>query len=79
MRTTILGLWHLGCVTAACCAERFAVRGLDFDPGVVAKLNEGKAPINEPGLDELIQAGLRKADSQVKVLHIADFLDQTTE
>jgi UDPglucose 6-dehydrogenase len=60
MRITVLGLWHLGCVTAACCAERFPVQGLDFDPGLVTKLTAGKPPISEPGLEELLQAGLRK-------------------
>ena len=58
MRVTILGLWHLGCVTAACCAERFPVRGLDFDAELIASLSKGKPPISEPGLQELIQAGL---------------------
>src|SRR5947208_7734321 len=60
MTTTILGLWHLGCVTAACCAERFPVRGLDSDQSLIDALNKGKPPIAEPGLEELIQAGLRK-------------------
>src|SRR5438552_17280092 len=60
MRVTVLGLWHLGCVTAACCAERFAVQGLDMDAGLIARLNEGQPPISEPGLAELIQTGLRK-------------------
>ncbi len=60
MRTTILGLWHLGCVTAACCAERFSIQGLDFEADLVQRLNEGKPPISEPGLEELIQAGLRQ-------------------
>ena len=54
----VLGLWHLGCVTAACYAKRFQVIGLEFDQGVVTKLNSGKAPLLEPGLDELIVAGL---------------------
>lgn len=60
MNITVLGLWHLGCVTAACCAERFQVQGLDFDAALINALNEGKPPISEPGLEELIQAGLRK-------------------
>ena len=34
---------------------------------------------SNPGCHLQIQAGLRKAGSQVKVVHIADFLDQTTE
>lgn len=54
----VLGLWHLGCVTAACCARHFQVTGLDFDESLIAKLNSGKAPLFEPGLDDLIATGL---------------------
>jgi UDPglucose 6-dehydrogenase len=46
------GLWHLGSVTAACLAAAgHRVIGLDDN---VDKLRDGKAPIAEPGLDELI-------------------------
>ena len=58
MNVTVLGLWHLGCVTAACCAKHFNVVGLDFDAANIAKLNSGHAPLLEPGLDELLAAGL---------------------
>jgi UDPglucose 6-dehydrogenase len=58
MNITVLGLWHLGCVTAACCAKHFNVTGLDFDDANVRKLNAGQAPLFEPGLNELISAGL---------------------
>jgi UDPglucose 6-dehydrogenase len=58
MKITVQGLWHLGCVTAACCAKHFPVTGLDFDAANVAKLNQGQAPLSEPGLNELIAAGL---------------------
>jgi UDPglucose 6-dehydrogenase len=58
MKITILGLWHLGCVTAACCAKHFQVTGLDFDAANVAKLNQGQAPLFDPGLNELITDGL---------------------
>jgi UDPglucose 6-dehydrogenase len=58
MNLTILGLWHLGCVTAACCARHFRVTGLDFDAATVAGLQQGKAPLFEPGLDELLAAGV---------------------
>lgn len=60
MNLTVLGLWHLGSVTAACCARHFDVTGLDFDEAVVSGLNQGKAPIFEPGLNELLAAGLAK-------------------
>jgi UDPglucose 6-dehydrogenase len=58
MKVFILGLWHLGCVTAACCAEHFETVGLDFDEKTVAGLRAGAAPILEPGLDELLHRGL---------------------
>lgn len=59
MKITILGLWHLGSVTAACCAKHFTVTGLDFDPSTVAKLSQGLAPLHEPGLDDLLAAGIK--------------------
>jgi len=58
MKITVLGLWHLGSVTAACCGRHFQVSGLDFEPGTVAALQAGKAPVLEPGLNELLSAGL---------------------
>lgn len=57
-RVGVLGLWHLGCVTAACLAEAgFDVVGADPDPEVVAALAAGHPPVAEPGLAELIAAG----------------------
>jgi UDPglucose 6-dehydrogenase len=55
----VYGLWHLGCVTAACLASSGQrVIGLDPDPDRVSQLQAGQPPIAEPGLSELIQAGL---------------------
>jgi UDPglucose 6-dehydrogenase len=59
MRVCVLGLWHLGAVTAAGLAEvGHQVIGLDFDASTVAALRTGVAPIFEPGLEELIGRGL---------------------
>ena len=59
MRICVVGLWHLGTVTAACLASAgHDVIGLDFDPAVVADLAAGTPPLFEPGLDELVKAGL---------------------
>jgi UDPglucose 6-dehydrogenase len=58
MNICVLGLWHLGSTTAACCARHFSVVGLDFDGANITRLNRGEAPIFEPGLNELIAAGL---------------------
>lgn len=57
MNVTVFGLWHLGCVTAACTASAGnRVIGLDFDQHVITNLRAGKPPISEPGLTELIGA-----------------------
>jgi len=58
MKITVLGLWHLGTVTAAACARPFQVTGLDFDAANIARLNQGQAPLLEPGLNDLLAAGL---------------------
>ncbi len=55
MQICVFGLWHLGCVTAACIAEHHEVVGLDPDPNAIAALSQGTPPLFEPGLAELIQ------------------------
>ena len=74
MKICVQGLWHLGSVTAACLAAAgHRVVGLDFDAQTIAKLRDGKAPIAEPGLDELLRAhpidftadATRAADAEV--------------
>lgn len=51
----VVGLWHLGSVTAACLAEAgYEVIGVDHDPSVVADLADGRPPVSEPGLAELL-------------------------
>jgi UDPglucose 6-dehydrogenase len=58
MRVCVVGLWHLGCVTAACLAQAgHDVVAFDEDRGIVARLREGKLPLFEPGLAELTAAG----------------------
>ncbi len=59
MRVVVYGLWHLGCVTAACLARAgHEVAGLDPDGEVVEDLRRGTPPLFEPGLPELIGEGL---------------------
>jgi UDPglucose 6-dehydrogenase len=59
MNICVLGLWHLGSVTAAgLAALGHRVVGLDFDEARIADLNKGIAPIFEPGLEELIVRGV---------------------
>jgi UDPglucose 6-dehydrogenase len=65
MNICVFGLWHLGSVTAACVAEHFPTIGLDPNPGTINDLNSGRPPIFEPGLEELVRAGLASGRLQV--------------
>jgi UDPglucose 6-dehydrogenase len=57
MNVTVFGLWHLGCVTAACVAAAGnRVVGLEPDRRTIDDLRAGKPPIAEPGLTDLIAA-----------------------
>ena len=40
------------------CLHRLDVTGLDFDAEIVSGLAAGNAPLFEPGLDDLVKAGL---------------------
>jgi UDPglucose 6-dehydrogenase len=59
LRLTVIGAGYLGITHAACMASLgFEVLGVDTDQGKVGQLNAGRLPIFEPGLDELLRAGL---------------------
>jgi len=63
MKICVQGLWHLGSVTAACLASvNHEVCGLDSDSVTISNLSKGKAPLFEPGLDDLLAAGLAKSN-----------------
>jgi UDPglucose 6-dehydrogenase len=51
----VIGLWHLGCVTAACLADAgYPVIGVDPDAELVAGLRVGRPPLSEPGLEQML-------------------------
>ncbi len=55
MNISVIGLGKLGAVLAAVMADRgHEVVGVDVDPAAVASLNDGRAPVREPGLHEMI-------------------------
>ena len=59
MKVCVLGLWHLGSVTAACLASvGHEVTGLDSNSEIVEKLQKAEPPVSEPGLDGLIREGI---------------------
>jgi UDPglucose 6-dehydrogenase len=53
-RIAVFGLGKLGAVIAACHASRgFRVMGVDVDRDVVARVADGRPPVEEPGIDAL--------------------------
>ena len=59
MKISVFGLGYVGAVTSACLARAgFSVTGVDVNPEKVALIARGQAPIIEPGLAELLRAGV---------------------
>jgi UDPglucose 6-dehydrogenase len=66
-KVCVVGLGKLGSPLAACLAAKgLPVVGVDHDKGKVDAVNQGKAPVNEPGLGDLI------ATCQGRLTAIAD-------
>ena len=60
MKTTVLGLGHLGAVAAAGLAMAgHDVTGVDIDNRRIEALRSGKPPFYEPGLEEWMKCGLQ--------------------
>jgi UDPglucose 6-dehydrogenase len=59
MKLGVIGLWHLGTVTAACAAAAgIPTIAIDDDRANVENLRHGRPPLFEPGLAELIAENL---------------------
>lgn len=59
MKISVIGCGYLGAVHAACMAELgHEVIGIDVDAAKVQDLTSGRCPFFEPGLSELLTAGL---------------------
>jgi GDP-mannose 6-dehydrogenase len=59
MRITIFGLGYVGAVCAGCLSARgHEVIGVDVSQTKIDLINQGKSPIVEPGLAELLAAGV---------------------
>ena len=69
MKVVIFGLGYVG-FTAACCiaSEGHSVVGIDVSPKKVEAIRAGRAPIVEPGVEEMLKDGLARGLIDAEVL-----------
>jgi GDP-mannose 6-dehydrogenase len=78
MRVSVFGLGYVGSVSAASfAADGHDVTGVDVNPTKVESLNDGRSPIVEPGLDDLIRSTrqdgrLRATTDTAEAVHATD-------
>jgi UDPglucose 6-dehydrogenase len=69
----VIGLWHLGSVTAACLADvGNHVIGVDLDAAVIEGLLAGCPPVSEPGLKEMLVRNAARLDFTREPQALAD-------
>ena len=75
MRVGVIGIGYVGLVTGACFAEMGSdVTLMDVDEAKIRGLSEGRIPIYEPGLDQLISR-----NSAEKRLHFTTDIEATID
>jgi GDP-mannose 6-dehydrogenase len=78
VRVSVFGLGYVGSVSAAAFAsDGHDVVGVDVNPDKVRAINEGRSPIVEPGLDDLLHSGaeakrLRATTCTADAVHATD-------
>lgn len=75
MRISVVGLGKLGSPLVAVMAHKgFEVVGVDLNPDIVAALNSGRAPVAEPGLQDLLD---RAGERVTATIDVADAILRT--
>src|SRR5690242_4870305 len=78
LRLSVFGLGYVGCVSAACLADRgHVVIGVDANPQKTAALRAGRAPIVEERIGELTEqvvtsGALQVSDDPTAAVHATD-------
>ena len=68
MRISVIGLGKLGMPMAAVLAHKgHTIVGVDVNPQAVAAVNQGKAPVNEPGLQEMIDRNRERLSATLSI------------
>src|SRR5215217_4650567 len=61
MKVSIFGLGYVGCVSSACLGDSgHEVIGVDMNPVKVQIINDGRSPVAEPGVDDLIGRAVKE-------------------
>lgn len=77
-KLSVVGLGKLGSPMVAVFAEKgFEIIGLDINPQFVAALNAGRAPVEEPGLQELIDKNRERITATTDFSQIVRHSDVT--
>ena len=73
MRVAVVGLGKLGAPLAAVLASKGnEVLGVDVDPNAVRLVNEGLAPVEEPGLPELVSGSRERLSATTELAAAAE-------
>jgi UDPglucose 6-dehydrogenase len=73
MRVAVVGLGKLGAPLAAVLASKGnEVLGVDVNPDTARLLNDGRAPVEEPGLQELVSSSRDRLSATTDVAEAAD-------
>jgi UDPglucose 6-dehydrogenase len=75
-KISVFGLGKLGCTMLACFAHKgWEVVGMDINEEFVNIINDGKSPIYEPGVDELIKNNKSKISATTNVTEAIEKTD----